>query len=82
METPFRLRDTVKFAIFMDNGVIIPSHGSVKSSNFLSSIGAGIRIAISKYLTARLYVGIPLMNVSEYNQSDARVHFDIIASPF
>lgn len=82
VETPYKLRDSVKFAVFMDNGAIIPSHGSVKSANFLSSIGAGLRVAISKYLTARVYVGVPLMNASMYNQSSARVHFDIIASPF
>lgn len=45
-------------------------------------VGAGIRLAISKYLTARAYVGIPLMNCGVYDQASARLHFDIIASPF
>ena len=78
----FRLKDSIKLALFFDNGAIIPREEKTESQNFLSSVGAGIRVAISKYLTARLYVGVPLMNTGLYNQSGARVHFDIIASPF
>jgi hemolysin activation/secretion protein len=78
----FRVRDAVKFATFVDGGAIIPNKGKTGTTNFLASVGAGIRIAISKYLTARVYVGIPLMNAGIYNQSNARVHFDLIVSPF
>lgn len=78
----FRLKDSIKLALFFDNGAIIPREEKTESQNFLSSVGAGIRVAISKYLTARLYVGVPLMNTGTYNESSARVHFDIIASPF
>ncbi len=81
-EAKFRLRDSVKLAAFFDNGAIIPNEGKTGTTNFLSSVGAGIRLAISKYLTARIYIGVPLMNTGIYNQSNARVHFDIIASPF
>lgn len=78
----FQLRNAVKFATFVDGGAIIPNEGKTGTTNFLASVGAGFRIAITKYLTARLYVGIPLMNTKNYNQANARVHFDIIASPF
>ncbi len=81
-EMTYRLRDSIKLAAFFDNGAIFPHRNGVGTANFLSSVGAGIRLAISKYLTARVYVGIPLMNTGVYNQSSARVHFDLIASPF
>lgn len=81
-EARFRLRDSIKLALFFDNGAIIPNEGKTGTTNFLSSVGTGIRLAISRFLTARVYVGIPLMNVGIYNQSGARVHFDLIASPF
>ena len=76
------MRDSIKLALFFDNGAIIPNDGKTGTTNFLSSIGTGIRLAISRFFTARVYVGIPLMNVGIYNQSGARVHFDLIASPF
>jgi hemolysin activation/secretion protein len=78
----FRMRDAVKFATFIDGGAIIPNKGKTGTTNFLASVGAGIRVAISKYLTARVYVGVPLMNAGVYNQSNARVHFDLVVSPF
>ena len=81
-EGTFRLRDSIKFATFIDNGAIIPNEGKTGTTNFLASIGAGLRIAISKFLTARAYVGVPLMNAGIYDQANARLHFDLIASPF
>lgn len=81
-EARYRLRDSVKLALFMDNGAVVPNHGKTGTANFLSSVGAGIRIAVSKFLTARVYLGIPLMNAGVYDQSSARIHFDLIASPF
>lgn len=81
-ESTFRLKDSIKLALFMDNGAVIPNHGKTGTTNFLSSIGAGIRVAVSKFLTARVYVGVPLMNAGVYDQASARVHFDLIASPF
>lgn len=81
-EGKFRMRDSVKLAAFFDNGAVFPHQGKTGTTNFLSSVGAGIRIAISKFMTARVYIGIPLMNAGVYNQSNARVHFDLIVSPF
>ena len=81
-EKQYRLRDSFKFAVFYDQGAIFPHEGHVETPNFLMSVGAGIRMAISKFITARLYVGIPLMNTGYYHEANARVHFDIIASPF
>lgn len=81
-EKQYRLRDSFKFAIFCDQGAIFPHQGHVEKPNFLMSVGAGIRMAISKYITARFYIGIPIMNTRIYHEPNARVHFDLIVSPF
>ena len=78
----YRLRDSFKFALFCDNGAIFPYRGYVGTPNFLMSVGFGFRLAISKYITGRLYVGIPVMNTRLYQEPNARVHFDLIVSPF
>lgn len=79
----YRLRDSIKFATFFDTGAIFPYNaGPVNTTNFISSAGAGLRIAISKYLTGRIYFGVPVMNTKYYSQSNCRLHFDLVASPF
>lgn len=81
-EAHYRLRDSVKFALFFDNGAVFPHEGKATTTNFLSSVGAGMRITISKFLTAWVYVGMTLMNTALYNQANARIHFDLVVSPF
>lgn len=81
-ESKFALKDSVKFALFADTGAILPYKEATTNLNFIASVGAGLRFVISKYLTARMYVGIPLMNKEIYGESSARLHFDLIASPF
>lgn len=78
----FRLRDSVKFAAFLDHGGIFYHEGKAHRENFLLSDGVGLRIAINKYLSARVYVGFPLMNKGTYHESDTSFHFDLIAAPF
>lgn len=81
-EKQYRLKDSFKFALFCDNGAIFPYKGYVGTPNFLMSVGFGLRMAISKYITARMYVGIPVMNTRLYQEPNARIHFDLIVSPF
>ena len=78
----FRLRDSIKFAAFIDHGGIFYHEGKVHKENFLLSDGVGLRIAINKYLSARVYVGFPMMNKGTYHESDTSFHFDLIAVPF
>ena len=78
----FRLRDAVKFAAFLDHGGIFYHEGKAHRENFLLSDGVGLRIAINKYLSARAYVGFPLMNKGTYHEDDMNFHFDLIAAPF
>ena len=78
----FRLKDSVKFAAFVDHGGIFPHEGKSDKINYLLSDGVGLRMAFSKYLSARFYVGFPLRNKGTYHESDTNFHFDLIAAPF
>ena len=78
----FRLKDSVKFAAFVDHGGIFPHEGKSDRINYLLSDGVGLRMAFNKYLSARFYVGFPLMNKGTYHESDTNFHFDLIAAPF
>ena len=78
----FRLRDAVKFAAFLDHGGIFYHEGKAHRENFLLSDGVGLRMAFNKYLSARFYVGFPLMNKGTYHEDDTNFHFDLIAAPF
>lgn len=81
-DTQFRLKDSVKFAAFVDHGGIFPHEGKPKRTNYLLSDGFGLRMAFNKYLSARFYVGFPLKNRKTYHESDTNFHFDLIAAPF
>ena len=74
----FRLRDSIKFATFVDHGGVFPHDGHMEKTNFLTSAGAGLRFALFDFLTARVYVGFPLRNRKYYEQSKATVHFDLL----
>ena len=78
----FRLRDSVKFAAFIDHGGIFPHKGKPHDTNFLLSDGIGVRVAFNKYLSARFYVGFPLMNKGTYHEDGTSFHFDLITAPF
>ena len=78
----FHLKDSVKFATFVDHGAVFHHDRPTEKENFLLSAGVGLRFALSKYISARFYVGFPLMNKKTYRESDAAFHFDIIAVPF
>ncbi len=70
------------FALFCDHGAIFPYKGFVGTPNFLMSVGFGLRMAVSKYITARIYVSIPVINTKLYQEPNARVHFDLTVSQF
>lgn len=76
----FRLRDSIKFATFFDNGGVFRYQEQVTNNSYLSSVGCGLRIAISKYLTARLYWGFGLRTVQ--GEPSSRFHFDLVSTPF
>lgn len=76
----FKMRDSIKFATFFDNGGIFRYQEQVTNNNYLSSVGCGLRIALSKYLTARLYWGFGLRTVQ--GEPSSRFHFDLVSTPF
>ena len=78
----FRLKDSIKLATFVDHGGVFYHDRPIEKENFLLSAGVGLRFALSKYISARFYVGFPLMNKKTYRESDTAFHFDIIAVPF
>ena len=81
-DAEFRLKDSIKFATFVDHGAVFYHDRPTEKENFLLSAGVGLRFALNKYVSARFYVGFPLMNKKTYRESDAAFHFDIIAVPF
>lgn len=76
----FKVRDSIKFATFFDNGGVFRYDEHVTNNNYLSSVGCGLRIALSKYLTARLYWGFGLRTVQ--GEPSSRFHFDLVSTPF
>lgn len=78
----FRLKDSIKFATFVDHGGVFHHDSSTNKENFLLSTGVGLRFAVNNNISARFYVGFPLLNKKEYRESAARFHFDIVAVPF
>lgn len=78
----YKLRDNVRLATFVDHGAAFPFKDlPATNKDFLTSIGAGIRIKLTRFLTARTYLGIGF-NSSHYDEKSTRFHFDLISNPF
>lgn len=77
----YALRDNIRFATFVDNGAAFKFDQKVQNHDFLTSTGFGLRVAMSKYLTARFYWGFGL-GTREIDQKTGRFHFDLISTPF
>lgn len=79
------LRKIIKGAIFVDHGAAFPSRfydEKLNGSNFLTSVGLGIRVALKENLNARFYWGFGLSrNKYETSQPTGRFHFEITSSP-
>lgn len=79
------LREMVKAAFFCDFGAIFPYKGagaSVESSDFLASIGPGLRIRVNDEFSARIYWGFGLVqNRYEMRQPTGRFHFELTLTP-
>lgn len=79
------LRDSVRGAVFVDHGAAFPYKGPggrIESSDFLTSVGVGLRVNFSDNLNARFYWGFPLSNNPfETDQRSGRFHFEVTTSP-
>ena len=77
----YAMRDNIRFATFVDHGAAFKHDQHVQNHDFLTSTGFGLRVGLSKYMTARFYWGWGI-GTREINQKSGRFHFDIISSPF
>jgi len=80
----YKLRDNVKFAVFADHGATFPYRGdgvSAKSNDYLTSVGMGLRVRLSNYITARTYWGFGF-NSRKQGEPRTRFHFDLVSYPF
>lgn len=68
--------DRVQMGAFYDCGLIRDIHG-YKGSTFLQSVGAGLHINLTKFLTAHLDLGVPLGR--QVDDQDARLSFSLTA---
>jgi len=78
----FKLRDNIKFAAFTDHGAVYRNGETTTHRNYLTSAGLGLRVSLTKFITARLYWGFGIGKDREINQPTARFHFDLISAPF
>lgn len=75
----------VKGAVFGDFGGVFPQgpEEDIYGTNFMASIGMGLRVQLPGDLSARLYWGYPLIN-SRYFEQDRKVgrfHFELTMEP-
>lgn len=75
------LKDRIQFAAFYDQGIAKTIHQQVPAT-FLQGIGAGLRINITKYLSANLDLGVPLGRKIVQDQKPVRFHFGISSDVF
>ncbi|MCM2264049.1 MAG: BamA/TamA family outer membrane protein [Desulfuromonadales bacterium] len=71
------LHEMVKGVLFVDHGGAFPYKGngeSIDHTDFLTSVGGGLLFQFSQYLGGRLYLGVPLGDREE-DQDSVRLHF-------
>lgn len=73
------LKNRIYFAVFYDQALARELHQEVAYSykNFLQSIGVGLNMALTKYLNANMYIGIPVGRQRNDRQNSVRYHFGI-----
>jgi len=79
-----RLKNKVQVATFYDQGFAHAVHQnrSENYTNFLQGIGVGLRVYLTKFLSANLDLGVPLGKDRYSGQDGARFHFSISSNLF
>jgi len=75
------LREQVRGLVFIDHGGAFPFKGNGEGYNandYLTSFGAGLRMALGERFSGRLIAGIPV-GYQEGNRHDVRFHFTLQA---
>ncbi len=78
---PDKLRfidDSIRLAAFCDMGVF-NDYGYGESSDFIMSVGGGLVLKMTRYLSGNVYVGVPIVNKPD-DASSVRVHFMITSN--
>lgn len=78
---PDKLRfidDSIRLAAFCDMGVF-NDYGYGESSDFVMSVGGGLVLKMTRYLSGNVYIGVPIVNKPE-DASNLRVHFMITSN--
>lgn len=74
-----RLKNRINFSTFYDQGFAKDLHQGTSSNytNFIQSVGAGIKINLSKTLMANFYLGVPLGRQRFDDQNSVKFHFNV-----
>lgn len=78
---PDKLRfidDSIRLAAFCDMGVF-DDYGYGEHSDFIMSVGGGLVLKMTRYLSGNVYVGVPIVNKPN-DASSLRVHFMITSN--
>lgn len=78
---PDKLRfidDSIRLAAFCDAG-IFGDHARGVDSDFVMSVGGGLVLKMTRYLSGNVYIGVPIVNRPD-EASSLRVHFMITSN--
>ena len=79
---PDKLRfidDSIRLAAFCDMGWFGDYARYMPNSKFLMSVGGGVVLKMTRYLSGNVYVGVPIVN-KPHDASNLRVHFMITSN--
>ncbi|MBR2069523.1 MAG: ShlB/FhaC/HecB family hemolysin secretion/activation protein [Candidatus Gastranaerophilales bacterium] len=79
---PDKLRfidDSIRLAAFCDMGWFGDYSYDYKSSDFVMSVGGGLVLKMTRYLSGNVYFGVPIVN-RPHDASSMRVHFMITSN--
>lgn len=71
--------DSIRLAGFYDIGWFGNRHASNDGPDYLMSVGGGVILKLTRYLSANVYLGVPIGDKPE-NASGCRVHFIVTSN--
>ncbi len=79
---PDKLRfidDSIRLAAFCDLGWFDDNSYDYSKSDFVISVGGGLVLKMTRYLSGNVYIGVPIVN-KPHDASNLRVHFMITSN--
>lgn len=71
--------DSIRLAGFYDVGLFGDRHASNDGPDYLMSVGGGVILKLTRYLSANVYIGVPIGNKPD-NASNLRCHFIVTSN--